>query len=111
MDGVARLDTIHGRLRVYGDETSLVESDQLIADNLTLGRERAFAPRQAVVAVLEVVDEDVGDVADGFRLPPLLPVLLTGSGQANPIGVKLTESRRPRVTPSTVGELVPFLST
>ncbi len=109
VDGMGRLDTIHGWLRVHRDQTTLVELDQVVLDHVGLLRHGGLAPGQVLDLLVQIANEQVSNVADRRRLAPLLAVLLVAAGQANAVGIQLAECRRPRVTPAAVGELIPVL--
>lgn len=111
MDGVRRLDTVDSRLRVHSQEATLVEFHEVISDLISLAGERRFTPGKRVDLIAEVADKELGNVLDRLGLTPLLAVRLVCARQANAVGVQLSKGRRARITPSTVGEFIPILST
>lgn len=109
MDGVRRLDTVDGRLGVDGEEAALVKLNQRGLDGVGLAGEGGLTPGQRVNLLVQVTNKGVGNVAQRLGFTPLAAVGLVGAGQADAVGVELTKGRRARITPATVGELVPVL--
>ena len=96
-------------MRVDGQETSLVEGDEVVLEGVGFAGQGSLTPGQGGDFLVEVLDKSVGNVHDGGWLTPLLAVGIVGAGQSDTVCVQFTKGGRARVTPAAVGELIPVL--
>ena len=106
-----RLDTVNSGLGVDGQETTAVQIDQVASKHVGLAADRRLGPGEGLDFAAHVSHEEIRNVSDVVGFAPDLAVLLVRALETNTVGVQLAESGRPRITPATVGELVPVLCT